>query len=114
MGTRNDDHVAWRENYGDTAVFPSKAGNLSSRTHPSVVCKDIYGRVRKEEWWWKGKMHRKGGPAEIWYDIKGEQTFTAWRIKGCLMTSTAMYSKRAKIKEADMFALVLKYGEIER
>jgi len=91
--------------------YPSKAGLLSSLKHPSIALYDPKGKLRKVEWMWKEKLHRKNGPAEIWYAETGE-THYAWHIRGNMITDNTTFQRRAKLTDEAMLALVLKYGNV--
>ncbi len=103
----------WDKQIPNLHIFYDERGMMSRKDGPAMLSfdPDSTSIVRKEEWYWKEKLHRKDGPAITWTSLTGEKYY-AYYIKGNQITTEKRYKRRANISEESLLGIVLKYGKI--
>ena len=110
-------HTIWTHTMATcTEVWEDENGHIHREDGPAVIYDD--GSV---EYWQHGRLHRIGGPAidypdtfRKWYqDNNLYNNSREWWVDNYRIFSKEQYQKATGCSDADLLAIILKYGEIK-
>lgn len=111
MGKKSN-AAGWDKTFQNLLLYRDGDGKISRIDGPAAITyKD--DKVRKVEWFWRGKLHRRKGPAVTYISPTGEKVYMFY-IKGNAVSTAKQYQRRARLSDEEVLSIVLKYGEIGR